>query len=269
MNVSAAYDASLRDRLADMSLRTSTVDVPTRDGTADAYLATPDDGGLHPGVLLYMDAFGPRPRLEEMAGQIAAQGYVVLVPHLFYRQGRAPLLDTSELMRPESRGRLFETLGPWMRELTPERAMSDADAYLDHLRSHEQVSDGPVGVTGYCMGGALALRTAAHRPDDVAAAAAFHPARLATDEPDSPHLLADRIRAEVYVASADRDQGMPPEQQARLDAALTEAGVTHTCEQYDGASHGFTMSDTAVYDEAATERHWQALLALFARNLKV
>lgn len=251
-----------------MSLRTSTIDVPTRDGVADCFLAAPAGTGRYPGVLFYMDAFGPRPRLEEMAERIAAEGYVVLVPHVFYRQGRAPLIDTAELQDPESRGKLFATLGPWMQQLTPERAMSDADAYVDFLRGHDQVSDGPIGVTGYCMGGALSLRTAAHRPDDVAAAAAFHPARLATDAADSPHLLADRIRAEVYVASADHDQGMPPAQQEQLDRALTEAGVQHVCEQYDGAKHGFTMSDTAVYDEAATERHWDALLALLARNLK-
>ena len=146
--------------------------------------------------------------------------------------------------------------------------MSDADAYLDFLRAARRVADGPIGVTGYCMGGALALRTAAHRPDQVAAAAAFHPARLATDAPTARTCSPTSIRAEVYVASADSDRVMPAEQQQRLDEALTEAGVTHTCEQYDGAQHGFTMADTAVYDEAATERHWDALLALLARTLK-
>jgi len=248
-----------------MRLHSSTLDIETRDGIADALVVTPERPG--PGVLLYMDAFGPRPRLEEMARRLAAEGYVVLVPHVFYRQGRAPLLDTSGLMDPEERGRLFETLTPWLRSLTPERAMSDAEAYVDALTAHDRVADGPIGVVGYCMGGALALRTAAHRPDRVAAAAAFHPARLATEAPDSPHLLADRITAEVYVASADHDPGMPPEQQARLDAALTEAGVRHVCEQYDGAAHGFTMRDTAVYDEAATARHWERLLDLLARTL--
>lgn len=252
-----------------MNVQTSTIDLPTRDGSADCFLAVPSGEGTHPAVLLYMDAFGPRPRLEEMAVRIAEQGYVVLVPHVFYRQGRAPLIaEMPDLTDPAARGKLFETLGPWMQELTPERAMSDAEAYLDFLADHDRVADGPVGVTGYCMGGALALRTAAHRPDRVAAAAAFHPARLATDAPDSPHLLADRIRAEVYVAAADQDQGLPPAQQQRLDDALTEAAVTHVCEQYDGAAHGFTMADTAVYSAAATERHWQNLLPLLARTLK-
>ncbi len=251
-----------------MAPRTSPVDVPTPDGTADAYLAAPEGEERVPAVLIFMDAFGPRPRLEEMARRIADEGYVVLVPNLFYRQGRAPLLDTSELKDPDARGRLFQVLMPWMRALTPARAMSDAGAYLDWLAAHDRVADGPVGVVGYCMGGALALRTAALRPEQVAAAAAFHPARLATDAEDSPHLLLDRVRAEVYVASADGDPGMPAEQQRLLDETLTRAGVTHVCEQYDGARHGFTMADTAVYDEAATERHWDRLLDLFARTLR-
>lgn len=251
-----------------MDLRASTVDITTPDGTADAFLAAPEGRGPYPGVLLYMDAFGPRARLEEMAKWIADEGYVVLLPHVFYRQGPAPLVDTSVLMDPEAGGKLFETIGPWMKELTPQRAMSDADAYLDYLVSHDEVADGPMGVVGYCMGGALALRTAAHRPDQVAAAAAFHPARLATDDADSPHLLAHRIRAEVYVASADQDQSMPPAAQEVFDRALTEAGVPHTCEQYDGAAHGFTMADTAVYHEEATQRHWDAMLPLLDRALR-
>src|SRR5689334_12632877 len=199
-----------------MSLRTATIDVETRDGVADALLVAPDDGRPRPGVLLYMDAFGPRPRLEEMAGHLAEQGYVVLVPHVFYRSGPAPLVDSADLAAladPEARERVFAQLRPLMADLTPDRATSDAEAYLDLLTAQEQVADGPVGVVGYCMGGALALRTAAHRPAQVAAAAAFHPARLATDAEDSPHLLAPRLQAAVYVGSADDDPGMPPEQQ--------------------------------------------------------
>lgn len=250
-----------------MDLRSSTVDIETRDGVADGFLTAPEGLGPYPGVLLYMDAFGPRARLEEMAQHLADQGYVVLVPHVFYRHGRAPLLDTSDLADPAARGKLFEVIGPWMAALTPDLATSDAEAYLDYLHAHDEVADGPIGVVGYCMGGALALRTAALLPDEVGAVAAFHPARLATDDPASPHLLADRITAEVYVASADDDPSMTPQAQQLLDAALTRAGVPHVCEQYDGAPHGFTMSDTAAYDEAATERHWRAVLDLFGRTL--
>jgi carboxymethylenebutenolidase len=251
-----------------MSLQTATIDVPTPDGSADAYVAAPEGTGPFPGVLLYMDAFGLRSRLEQMADRIAEQGYVVLVPNVFYRNGRAPLIDTSELARPENREKLFEALRPCIAALTPELAMRDAEAYLACLTQDPRVDDGPVGVTGYCMGGGLALRTAATYPDRVSAAASFHGGRLATDAENSPHLLVGRIAAEVYVGHADNDASMPPGQQQRLEDALTASGVRHTCELYDGAAHGFTMADTAAYDEAATERHWDRLLDLFARSLR-
>jgi carboxymethylenebutenolidase len=250
-----------------MQTQTTSVDVQTPDGLADAILAAPADGGPFPGVLLYMDAFGLRTRLEEMAARLAAEGYVVLVPNVFYRHGRAPVVDLGDLTRPENRAAVFDKLGPIMHELTPELAMRDAEAYLAFLSEHDRVSRGPVGTVGYCMGGALALRTAAQSPDRVAAVASFHGGRLATDDPKSPHRVVGRVRAEVYVAHADNDGSMPPEQQQRLSEALTSEGVRHRAELYDGAAHGFTMSDTPVYDEAATERHWERLTDLFRRNL--
>ena len=251
-----------------MSLQSSaSIDIETADGTADAYVAAPADDGPHPGVLLYMDAIGPRPRLEEMAQRIAAEGYVVLVPHVFYRHGRAPLVDTSGLHDPANRAPLFEKLGPIIATLTPARAMRDAEAWLGWFGADPRVANGPIGTVGYCMGGALALRTAAAFPDRVAAAASFHGGRLATEAEDSPHRLADRIGAEVYVGHADNDRSMPPQAPHRLEDALAAAGVVHRCELYDGAPHGFTMADTAMYDEAATERHWERLLDLLGRRL--
>lgn len=249
-----------------MVVQTTTIDVPTDDGTADAILAAPVAKGPYPGVLLYMDAFGLRPRLQEMAERLAGDGYVVLVPNVFYRSGRAPLIDLDGLADPENRGSLFAALRPMMQALTPDRVMRDADAYLACLTGDDRTG-ATVGTTGYCMGGALSLRTAARSPATVLAAASFHGARLATDDAASPHLLADQIRAEVYVAHADHDKSMPPDQQRRLEDALTTAGVRHRTELYDGAPHGFTMSDTPAYDEAATERHWKNLLDLFGRNL--
>lgn len=244
------------------------VDVPTGDGAADAILAAPAEGGPHPGVLLYMDAFGLRPRLEEMASRIAAEGYVCLVPNVFYRAGRAPLVDLAGLDEPDGRARVLGAVKPIMQAHTPDLAMRDADAYLAFLAADLHVTNGPVGTVGYCMGGALALRTAAHFPDRVAAAASFHGGRLATDQPDSPHLLADRIVTEVYLGHADHDASITPEQQQVLADALTAAGVRFVAEVYEGAAHGFTMADTAAYDEAAERRHWDRLLDLFDRTLR-
>jgi carboxymethylenebutenolidase len=244
------------------------VDLETEDGVVDAFLARPDGDGPHPAVLFYMDAFGLRPRLDEMAEQIAAQGYVVLVPNVFYRSGRAPLMELPDLSVAENRSRTFAALGEFMRAFTPDAAMRDADAYVDYLSGLDSTDSRPIGVTGYCMGGALSLRTAGRLGDRVAAAASFHGGRLATDAPDSPHLVAHQVKAELYFAHADHDRSMPPEQIARLEGALDEAGVTYQSELYQGAAHGFTMADTSSYNEAATKRHWAALFTLFDRRLK-
>ena len=247
--------------------RGTSLDIPTRDGTADAYLVHPDDRSPHPAVLLYMDAFGLRPRLKAMADRLARNGYTVLVPNLFYRHGRAPLVELPDLIDTFERPDLFRQIMPFMRALTPQAAERDADAYLRRLADCPEAADGPVGVTGYCMGARLALRTAGTHPDRVAAVAGFHGGRLATDSPDSPHLVAGRVTAEAYFGHADRDPSLPPEQIERLEKALTEAGVRHRCEVYPGARHGFTQADTSAYDAEAAERHWTELLALLDRAL--
>ena len=211
---------------------------------------------------------GLRPRLEEMADRIAAQGYAVLVPNLVFRAGRAPVIpDLVARLQSEDRGAVFAELRPMMEQLTPDVAARDTQAYVDFLEQQPGVDAGSIGITGYCMGGALALRAAAQLPDRVVAAASFHGGNLAPDEPAGPQQGAGRMRAEVYAAHADADSSMPPEQIARLEAALDAAGIPYTSEVYEGAHHGFTMSDTAVHDAGAEQRHWDALLGLLARAL--
>jgi carboxymethylenebutenolidase len=232
------------------------IDVTTQDGVADAYLARPG-GQRRPGVLLMMDAFRQRPQIERMADRIAAAGYVVLAPNHFYRAGRAPVVPLDGLDDPERRSALFEQLRPLMAELTPERVARDGDAYLDALA---EVADGPVAITGYCMGGRVGWRIATTHPDRVAALAGFHVGGLDGDG-------ADRLRGEVYLGYADNDRNATPEQVAAVDAALDEAGVPHRSEVYAGAAHGYTMADTPAYDAGADERHYRELLALLDRRL--
>ena len=244
----------------------SSVDITTQDGTADAYLARPADGHPRPGVLMFQDAFGLRPRLRGMADRIAAAGYTVLVPNVFYRHGRTPVVGLPEFIDPAARPEIWKKVGPLIRSLTPGLAMRDAGAFLRRLEESPLVADGPVAVTGYCMGARLSLLTAGTYPDRVAAAAGFHGAQLATDAPDSPHLVAGNITGEVYFGHADQDPSLPPEQIQRLEDALTEAGVRHRCEVYPGAPHGFTQADTASYREEGDARHWEALLGLLERT---
>ncbi|WP_280456679.1 dienelactone hydrolase family protein [Nocardia carnea] len=243
------------------------VDVRTADGVADAYLAYPGDGAPHPGVLVIQDGFGLRPGLRSLADRIAAHGYTVLLPNAYYRHGRAPVIELPDFIDPEQRPEIFQQVFPMIRELTPELLRSDAAAYLEWLAAAPQVAVGKVGVTGYCMGARLAVLVAAMFPGRVGAVAGFHGGPLVTDTPDSPHLMAGNLTAELYFAHAGEDDHMTPEHIDRFDEALATAGVRHRTEVYEGARHGFTQADTSAYDPAAAERHYRELLALFDRTL--
>jgi carboxymethylenebutenolidase len=252
-----------------VSLRSEHIDIPAGEGTADAFFTRPAEGGPHPGVVLFMDAYGIRPALDAHAERLAGRGYCVLVPNLFYRSRRSPVVDDLEArLRSEDRSALFAELRPMMAQLTPGAALRDGQAWLAFLRGDPDVLDGPIGTVGYCMGGRMSLRMAGDFAQAVGAAASFHGGGLATADDSSPHLSAVRAAGELYIGHADNDGSMPPEQMARLTQALAEAHVRHTAELYVGAAHGWTQADTPAYDEAATERHWMRLLDLFDRTLK-
>lgn len=240
------------------------VDVKTKDGVADAYLARPDGEGPYPSVLLLVDAFGLRPRIEEMADRIAAKGFVVLAPNVFYRAGRAPVISLDGLGDSDKRGAIFAQVMPLMKDLTSERIVSDADAYLGLL---EEVGRGPIAMTGYCLGGRLGWRIAAAYPDRVAAVGAFHTGGLVTEDQDSPHLSAGDLKAELYFGFADNDHSMSAESIATLTQALDTAGVSYRATVYEGAAHGYTMSDTPAWNEAAAERHFEDLFDLLGRTV--
>ncbi|MYW09008.1 dienelactone hydrolase family protein [Streptomyces sp. SID2563] len=237
-----------------------TLQIPTADGQADAFAAFPDSGEQHPGVLMYADGFGIRPVLREMAQELAGHGYYVLVPNLFYRHGPAPVIEFPEYIGAEARSAVLAQLMPLIEAHTAERTLSDADAYLRFLSAQPEVGAGPVGVTGYCIGGLLATRTAAAHPGQVAALAAFH-GPVGSDGPDS---LA-RLTAEVHFGHAESD--LTPAALNELNQALDAAGVSYTSEVYPGTTHGFTMSDTDAFDPAALQRHWDHLIPLLDRTL--
>ena len=237
------------------------------DGTAEAYVARPDSGA-GPGVLFFMDANGIRPQIASMCDRIAGWGYVVLAPNVFYRDGDvASIAPTADLREPEGRKAMMEVAMPRVRGLTPDLSVPDIAAYVAALRGLDGVSDGPIGVTGYCMGARLAVRAANAHPDLVAACGGFHGGGLVTDDPDSPHLGLVNARAEFVFGHADNDRSMQPEAVAALGAALAEHGLTAKNEIYPDAPHGYTMADTLNYQEAGAERHFAELQALLSRTL--
>jgi carboxymethylenebutenolidase len=242
----------------------TTLEIPTTDGRADAFAAFPDQGERHPGVLMYADGFGIRPVVREMARELAGHGYYVLVPNVFHRHGPAPVIELPEHIGEEARTAIFARLMPMIQAHTDERILRDADAYLRFLTSRPEVDAGPVGVTGYCIGGLLAMRTAAAHPGRVAAVASFH-GPVGADSPESLHRLLCKLTAEVHLGHAETD--LTPEDLGELNQALDAAGVDHTSEIYPGTVHGFTMSDTDAFNPSALQHHWDRLLPLLGRSL--
>jgi len=236
------------------------IEVKTSDGVAPAGLFGAGQGATT-GVIIYMDAFGPRPAMDEMAERMAGLGHVVLVPDLFYRHGAYGPFDARTAFADEARGKQIRSM---MAETTQAMTQADTAAFIDVLT---KAGAGPIGTVGYCMGGARAINAAAAHPGSIKAAASFHGGNLASDAEDSPHRNASRLKARVYVGVSGVDKSFPPEQSARLAEAFRTAEVDHIIENYVGKAHGWCVPDHSIYDEEGAERHWRRLETLYGETL--
>jgi len=241
------------------------IEIPLTAGTAGAVVYRPEGERQWPGVLHLTDIGGIRPAYHDMARRLAGEGYAVLMPNVFYRTARPPVLDHKPGDSEEVfRKRLAELTSP----LTPEAIASDAAVYVDVLARHPSVLPGSrFGVVGYCYTGGYALRVAAACPERIAAAASFHGGSLVTDAPTSPHLLLPHIQAQLYFGHAVKDRSMPEEAIRALDAALENWGGKYRSEVYEGAYHSWTASDSPVYNAPQAQRAFVRLTELFAAAL--
>jgi carboxymethylenebutenolidase len=243
------------------------VSIPTPDGDARGFVFTPDaSAGPWPAAIMFMDAPAIRPALFDMGERLAQAGYYVLLPDLFWRAGPydPPDIKAARAGEPAAVA-VFQKL---RGSTSVDKQMIDAKACLDFLTAQPKAKPGKVGVTGYCMGGAIALRAAGLFPDRIAAAASFHGGNMATEDEKSPHRLADRIAAKVLVAGADEDSSFDEAQKERLDKALQDAGVDAQVSIWKGCRHGWVPADMAVHNPQGAERHWKELIALFDETLK-
>jgi carboxymethylenebutenolidase len=243
---------------------TEQITIRTVDADCPAYVMSPRSGGPWPAAIFFGDAGGIRPAMLEMAKRLADNGYVVLLPDLFYRYGPYGPLVPKQVFK----GDVAAILGPLMATTGTDKASKDTGAFLAYLDTRDDIANTNIGAVGFCMGGGLALAAAAAYPQRFGVVASFHGGNLATDAPTSPHFLVPELAAEVYIASADNDDSYPPSMAARLEDALTKAGVHYHAETYVGASHGWMVPDFPVYDQDFANRGWKALLALFDRTLR-
>ena len=253
---------------ADLEIVESDVEIKTPDGTCDAAFIRPRTGS-HAGVLIWPDAFGLRPSMREFGKRLAAGGYSVLVPNPFYRVSKAPFTTASNFSFQNAAD--MAKLRPLMASVSaPGNGEKDAVAYVAFLDAQNEVSkEKKIGTQGYCMGGPLVVKTAAVLPGRIGAGASFHGGGLVTDKPDSPPLLAPKIKARMYFGIAASDDARQPEAKDKLKEAFSAAHVAAEIEVYAGAAHGWCVPDmpehdgVPTYNKADAERAWGKLLALY------
>ena len=257
--------AMLLPRPADaQALSEKNVEIATPDGVADCFFVHPTSG-RHPGIIVWPDILGLRTAFRHMGRRLAESGYSVLVVNPFYRSARAPVVPEGASFQDES---VRSTVFPLARALNAETHIADARALVDFLDAQAAVdSRRKMGTTGYCMGGAMTMRTAWARTDRIGAGASFHGGRLVTDQPDSPHRLVSEMNAHFLFAIAENDDKNDPEAKNVLRDAFEAAGLPAEIEVYEDAMHGWCPPDSAVYHEAQAERAWSRLLALLERAL--
>ena len=235
-------------------------DIPTADGAMNTRVVSPGGGGPHPVVLFYMDAFGVREELNEMARRLAAKGYLVLLPNLYYRETRRFVMKAGE----EGMNQMRAMMG----RLSIDLVNRDTRAMLDFLDARPDAEARRVGAVGYCMSGPFVFAAATEFPDRIAAIASVHGANMVTERADSPHRAASRLRCEAYVACAEVDKWASTADMAVLERELQASGAPFQLEWYPGAQHGFVFpSRSGAYEHASAERHWQRLFDLFGRRL--
>jgi len=241
--------------------------IKTDDGDMDVFVCHPEQDGPHPAVILYMDAPGIREELRDMARRIGTVGYTVLLPNMYYRTGREGHYgyDVTRIRDDESQlAKMYEV----MATLSNAAVVADTKGMLEFIDQCDAAKPGAVGCVGYCMSGQFVMSIGAAYPDRFDAIASYHGVKIITDQPDSPHLVASKIKGEVYLGFASDDPHVPDEELAAMPGAMKDAGVNHTIEIYPDTGHGYVFPGRPAYVKPAAERHWETLLALFDRRLR-
>jgi len=238
------------------------IDIPTADGAMNSFVVHPDEGGPFPVVLFYMDAPGYRGELHDMARRLAAVGYCVVLPNLYYRRSRDfKLKERTEAAMAE--------MFTYMDALNRSTVECDTRAMLAYVDGHAAADGRRIGAVGYCMSGPFVVWAAAAFPDRLRCIASIYGARMVTDQPDSPHRVVGKLRCDSYFACAEIDKWAPKEAVDQVKAALVAGAVPHRLEWCPGVEHGFAFPLRAgIYDQPAAERHWERLYSLFKRNLQ-
>ncbi|MGC9503714.1 dienelactone hydrolase family protein [Baaleninema sp.] len=247
--------------MAAFEIETQWVKVANGELEIDAYLAQPKGDGTFPGIVVFQEVFGVNAHIRDVTERIAREGYVVLAPALYQRF--EPGFEVGYGEEDLKKGREYKV------QTKASELLSDTQASLDYLKGLSNTTD-KFGNIGFCFGGHVAYLTATL--EDFEAVASFYGAGIATMCPGEENgATIDRtkeISGTVYAFFGTEDPLIPLEEVDRIEAALTEEGVSHQIFRYEGATHGFFCNRRDSYNEEAASQAWEEVLQLYHTHLK-
>ncbi|MBF96604.1 MAG: hypothetical protein CFH34_01542 [Alphaproteobacteria bacterium MarineAlpha9_Bin4] len=241
------------------------ITIETNDGLLDCRLFINKNKNT-PSIIFYMDAPAIREELRIMCRRLCKNGYNVVLPNLFYRvgtEGNYPFNQGSYKTQKKELKKMITT----MNNTTNSMITKDTKFILDYIENNFP-NNKNIGIVGYCMSGRFVVTCGAIYPEKISAIASFYGVDIFTNKSDSPHLLADKIKGELYLAFAEKDIWVPNKVLEKIKISFSNTYNKVTVETYKGTNHGFAFPSRHSYIEKAAEKHWENLILLFERNLK-
>jgi carboxymethylenebutenolidase len=227
-------------------MKTETVSFPSNGATGSGYVAAPDDGAQHPGVVVIQEWWGLEEHIKDMARRFADAGFVAIAPDLYHGQVTAEPDEARKLAMGMQR----------------EQAAKDMTGAINYLISRADVAPKKVGMIGFCMGGGLTIQMALHHNEHLGAVAPFYGGGLPGEED------AARINVPIFAAFGEKDDGIPLDKVQAFARGLDRSpSPEHVVQVYPDAPHAFCNDTRPAYrPEAAADALGRAM-SLFSRTL--
>jgi len=207
------------------------------------------------GIVVVQEAFGVNDHIDDVTGRLAKEGWLAVAPHLFHRSGD-PKFGYDD----------FSQVMPHMNELTADGILTDIDTAIDRL-SESGIVANRIGIVGFCMGGTVALATAARR--DIGAAVTFYGGGVTTGRFGFDALVkeAPRLKVPWLGLYGDLDQSIPVADVEQLRVAAASSGQPTEVVRYPNAGHGFHCDQRADYEPDSAADAWNRALGWFNKHL--
>jgi len=233
------------------------VKVPTKDQEIPAYRAMPDKGGPFPTVLVVQEVFGVHEHIQDLCRRFAKVGYFAIAPDLYVRQGD-----------PTKYTEIPKLVAELVSKVPDAQVMSDLDSTVAYAKGSGKADTAKLAITGFCWGGGIVWRYAAHNPGLKAAVAWYGPIERPRTElqPKYPIDLAADLKAPVLGLYGAADQGIPVDTVEKMAAACKAAGKTCEIKIYPDTPHGFNADYRPSYRAEAAKDGWAKMLDWFKKN---